>query len=245
MGFAKGRSAIVTGGAYGIGRATVRLIARDGWSVVVLDRDPARVEETCALVRSDGGTVTGVVGDVTREDSCAHAVDAARRLGSLAGLATCAAMRHAGPITTISADQWKETLDVVLNGVFLACKSVIPDMIAAGGGTIVNVSSPDAFGRRGMVAYASAKAAVNCLSQCLAADHLSDGIRVNVVLPGFTRSGMTEHYDEARFAELSSRSVAGRVGEPDDVARLVRFLMSDEAETFTGGQFGQQMLASR
>lgn len=245
MGLEKPQSVIITGGGYGIGRASARLMARNGWAVTVVDRDAARAIETCELVRAEGGCAEAVVGDVTQEETFARVVATARALAPIRGLVTCAAMRHAGSITSISAAQWRETLDVILNGVFLACKGVIPDMIANGGGSIINVSSPDAFGRRNMVAYASGKAAVNALSLCLAADHQADGVRVNVVLPGFTRTGMTEHYDAARFDELAKRAVSGRVAEPEDVAGLVCWLLSRESETFTGGFYGPQMLAAR
>ncbi|HUP07714.1 MAG TPA: SDR family oxidoreductase [Caldimonas sp.] len=236
-------STIVTGGGYGIGRAVSRLLAGDGWAVVVVDRDEAKAAQTCQLIAGAGGRALPVVGNVTVASTLSRACEAARDLAPLRGLVTCAAMRHAGSVTQVSEAGWKETLDVVLNGVFLACKAAIPDMIAAGGGAVVNVSSPDAYGRRGMVSYASAKAAVNALSQCLALDHAGDGIRVNVVLPGFTLTGMTEHYPEARIAQTAARSVARRVAQPEDAARLIRFLMSPEGETFTGGVFGPQGLA--
>jgi 2-hydroxycyclohexanecarboxyl-CoA dehydrogenase len=237
--------AIVTGGGYGIGRAVCRLAGDRGWAAVAVDRNGARAEETAAMIRDGGATAVSVAGDVTDGGCAARAVEAACALGPLKGLATCAAMRHQGPITAITAEQWHETVDVVLNGVFLFCKAVIPEMIRNGGGSIVNVSSPDSFGRKAMVAYAAAKGGVNALTQCLAADHLEHGIRANVVLPGITLSGMTEHYPEERMRELADRSVARRLAQPDDIARLVYFLLSDEGETFTGGFFGAHPLAAR
>jgi NAD(P)-dependent dehydrogenase (short-subunit alcohol dehydrogenase family) len=212
---------------------------------VAVDRDAARLDETRKLIESAGGVARSVTGDITQAATMRAAVTEGQAIAPIKALATCAAMRHAGPITAISEAQWKETLDVVLNGVFLACHAVIPEMIANGGGAIVNVSSPDGYGRKNMVAYAAAKAAVNTLSLCLATDHLADRVRVNVVLPAATITGMTEHYPRERLDELAARSVAGRVAEPDDVARLVCFLLSDEGETFTGGVFGAQLLASR
>ncbi len=155
-------------------------------------------------------------------------------------------MRHAGPITAISESQWDETINTILKGAFLFCKASITMMREqGGGGSIVNVSSPDSYGRRNMVAYAAAKAGVNTLSSCLAADHLADRIRVNVVQPGFTLTGMTEHYTADRLADTAARSIAGRVSMPEDVARLIHFLMSPAGETFTGGVFGAQPIARR
>lgn len=232
------KSAIVTGAGYGIGRAVATLLATDGWRVVVVDRDGERAQETCDVILRAGGTATPVVGDVTQVRTIEQACSAALALAPLRGLVTCAAIRHRGSVVEVSEQGWKETLDVVLNGVFLACRSVIAPMTAAGGGSIVNVSSPDAAGRGGMVAYASAKAAVNALSVCMAHDHAEAGIRVNVVSPGFTVSGMTEHYGEERIAAVASRALARRAAQPEDPARLIRFLMSDEGAAFSGGFFG-------
>ena len=238
-------TSIVTGGGYGIGRAVCQALAADGWSLIVVDRDATRASESVALVCATGARAEAVVGDVTDPATAEAAVRAAKEnFGGVAGLVTCAAMRHVGRITDISAQQWDETLKVILYGAFNFCKAVVPAMMAAGGGSIVNVSSPDAFGRRGMIAYSAAKAAVNALSTCLAADHIEDRIRVNTVLPGFTLSGMTEHYPTERLYKAGAQSVAGRAGTPEDAARLIRFLMSKSGETFTGGVFGHMPLAA-
>jgi len=237
-------TAIVTGGGYGIGRAACRTLAADGWSVMVVDRDGSRAGETVSVVRAAGGLAQPVVGDVTDPATADAAVRAANEsFGRVTGLVTCAALRHVGRITDITVEQWDETLRVILYGAFNFCKAVVPEMIAAGGGSIVNVSSPHAFGRRGMVAYSAAKAAVNALTICLAADHVDDHIRVNTVLPGFTVTGMTEHYPAERLQKAGLASVAGRPGAPEDAARLIGFLMSTAGETFTGGMFGNLPLA--
>ena len=231
--------AVVTGGGYGIGRATCRLLAAEGWSLAVVDRDERRVAETVSLVRSAAGQAEGVVGDVTEFDTALKAVQtASAHFGRVTGLVTCAALRHVGGIVDITAAQWDETIKVILYGAFNFCKAVVPAMISAGGGSIVNVSSPDAFGRRGMVAYSAAKAGLNALSTCLAADHLEHHIRVNTVLPGFTLTGMTEHYPAERLEKAQADQVAGRAATPDEIARLIVFLISSAGETFTGGLFG-------
>jgi NAD(P)-dependent dehydrogenase (short-subunit alcohol dehydrogenase family) len=239
------RVAIVTGGGYGIGRAASRLLAADGWSLVIVDVDIGRAQETERAIRGAGGIALAVTGDVSDAATAAAAVEQARGLGPLGGLVTCAAMRHEGIITAITPAQWDETVGVVLRGVFLFCQAAIPDMIANGGGAIVNVSSPDAYGRKAMVAYAAAKGGVNSLTLCLAADHAKDRVRVNAILPGFTLTGMTEHYAEERIRSVASRSVAGRPGQPEDIARLIRFLLSEDGATFTGGMFGGRYLADR
>jgi NAD(P)-dependent dehydrogenase (short-subunit alcohol dehydrogenase family) len=246
MPYPKDFTAIITGAGYGIGRATAQLLAADGWQLLLIDCNEGLVQETTRLVREAGGRADALVGDVTNASTFSDAIRHVRASSApLKGLVTCAAMRHAGSIADISEAQWDETVSVVLKGVFLACKAAVPEMKANRGGSIVNVSSTDAHGRRSMIAYASAKSAVETLSLCLAADHLADRIRVNVVVPSFTLTGMTEHYSQERLSEIAGRSVAGRVAEPNDPAQLISFLMSAEGETFTGGIFGAQPLPAR
>ena len=240
------KTAIVTGGGYGIGRATTRLLAEAGWSVVVFDRDRERALETQGMVREAGGTCAVVTGDVTDASAVQQATDwTVATFSRIDGLVNNAASRHVGNILQISEQQWDETVAVVMKGPFLFAKAVIPHMIAAGGGAIVNVSSGDSFGRKSMIPYAAAKGAINTLTLCLAADHLEHHIRVNAVLPGFTVTGMTEHYPAERLADVGRRTVAGRPGQPEDMGHLIRFLLSDEAETITGGLFGGLPLAVR
>ena len=240
------KTAIVTGGGYGMGRATTRLLAESGWSVVVFERDRDRALETQLLVRETGGTCEIIAGDVTDAAEVQRATDwTVATFGRIDGLVNNAASRHVGNILQITEQEWDETVAVVLKGPFLFTKAVIPYMIGAGGGTIVNVSSPDSFGRKNMIAYAAAKGAINTLTLCLAADHLEHHIRVNAVLPGFTVTGMTEHHPAERIADIARRSVAGRPGQPEDIGYLIRFLLSDEAATITGGLFGGLPLAGR
>src|SRR4051812_2022019 len=130
---AQKRSAIVTGGGYGIGRAAACRLANDGWAVIAVDRDAARLDETRELIEAKGGLARTIMGDITQAVTMQAAVAEARAMAPIKALATCAAMRHAGPITAITEAQWKETLDVVLNGVFLACQAVVPELIANGG----------------------------------------------------------------------------------------------------------------
>jgi 3-oxoacyl-[acyl-carrier protein] reductase len=233
------RVAVVTGGGYGIGRAVCRQLAADGWSLASFDNAPQRNAETVNLIEAAGGSAVAVDGDVTDAAAAERACSTAeRRFGPLSGLVNCAAMRHPGPITEITEAQWDETVGVCLKGTFLFCKAAIPRIAAAGGGSIVNFSSSDAHGRRGMIAYATAKAAIENFTRCLAADHLAERIRVNAVIPPFTLTGMTEHYPAERLEQMAAAGVAGRYAVPDDVAHLVRFLMSDDAATLTAGIFG-------
>jgi NAD(P)-dependent dehydrogenase (short-subunit alcohol dehydrogenase family) len=230
--------AIITGGAYGIGRAAGRLLARDGWHIVSVDRDGARNAETVDAIRWSGGHAHAVTGNVADAALASEACDVAQRAGTLRALVNAAAMRHAGTIADITEAQWQETFAACLHGPFVFCKAAIERMTASGGGAIVNFSSPDAEGRRAMIAYASAKAAIETFTRCLAADHLSAGIRVNAIIPPFTITGMTEHYPAERIAEMDARSPSGRAARPEDIAELVRFLVTPVSATLTGGMYG-------
>lgn len=231
--------AIVTGGGYGIGRATCRLLAADGWSIVSFDVDAAHNDETVAELHALGADAFGLVGDVSQPEQAEAACALAEADGrSLKALVNCAAMRHAGTITDITPEQWLETVGVCLHGTAFFCRAAILRMKAGGGGSIVNFSSGDATGRKAMVAYASAKAAVEILTRCLAVDHLRDGIRVNAVIPPFTVTGMTEHYASERLAVMDAKSPSGHAARPADIAKIVRFLVSDESATLTAGLYG-------
>ena len=233
------KTCIVTGGGYGIGRAVCQMLAADGWSIVCVDLNAARTTETVALIERAGGTARALSGNVSDASTAARACALAQEaFGGIAALVNCAAMRHPGSITDITEEQWDETVDVCLKGTFLFCQAVVPGLIAGGGGSIVNFSSGDAAGRRAMTAYSVAKAGVEALTKCMAADYLGDRIRVNAVIPGFTLTGMTEYYPAERLDEMAEKSVTGRVQLPQDVAQLVRFLVSPAAETLTGGLHG-------
>lgn len=241
-----GKVVIVTGGGYGIGRGITLALAKSGWTTVVYELDGERARRTRDLVMEAGGRCEAFQGDVTdweRVQECIAYVMG--EFGRIDGLVNNAGARYAGTVLDVTEEQWDFTVDVVLKGPFLMCKAVVPHMIRAGGGSIVNISSGDSYGRKAMVPYAAAKAGLNVLTLCLAADHVGDRIRVNAVLPGFTVTGMTEHYPPERLAAAGARLVAARPGQPEDVAGMVEFLMSDKAETITGAIFGGAPLPDR
>jgi len=238
----KARTAIVTGGGYGIGRAVVSALARGSWNVVTFDANGERNRETVELAAGEPGSVVAFNGSVAdaraAHDCCASTVE---RFGGLNGLVNCAALRRPGTALELTEADWDETVDVCLKGTFLFCRAALPHIIAGGGGAIVNFSSRDAYGVPRNVAYSAAKAGVEALTRSLAADHLQDKVRVNAILPPFTVTGMTEEMGEAVLARANRRSPTGTAARPSDIANLAAFLLTDEAALFTSGIFGGRL----
>jgi meso-butanediol dehydrogenase/(S,S)-butanediol dehydrogenase/diacetyl reductase len=215
--------AIVSGGASGIGQAVARALAREGYQVVVLD-----------VARPAGLCGTYVEGDVSRSADCEKAVSAARSQGGIHVLCNVAGIRPTGGILQTSEETWDRVMAVNLKGMFLLSRAVIPHMQAAGGGVIVNTGSTSGYAGKDHIAYCTAKGAVIPFTKSLALDHAADRIRVNAVVPGFTQSGMTAGFAPGIAEAVAARSVAGRVGLPEDIAAAVCFLASDAAATISG-----------
>jgi NAD(P)-dependent dehydrogenase (short-subunit alcohol dehydrogenase family) len=232
---AEARVAIVTGGTHGIGRAITATLAARGYAVVAVGNDAAQAEGTQALLRE-----RGLQAD-TREADVALSADVEgvvrftlERYGRVDALCNNAGIYTRGTVLTVTEEAWDRTMAVNLKGMFLFARAVIPHMITAGGGAIVNTASVSSYGNRNLVAYCAAKAGVLGLTRALAMDHVQDHIRVNALVPGFILSGMTADSPPERLAAMAAGNVAGRVGQPQDVANLVAFLVSDEAATISG-----------
>lgn len=240
------RVVILTGGGYGIGRASCLLLASEGWGIVTVDRNAERNAETVRAVEALGVPARAVEGDVADAATAAAACREATALGPVRALVNAAAMRHSGSILEITEQQWDETLSTCLRGAFVFSKAAIPLIAEAGGGSIVNFSSQSAYVHKKNIAYAAAKAAIEAFTRCLAVDHLALHIRANAIIPPFTLTGMNESYPAAMLAERDEQSPSGRAARPEDLAQLVRFLVSDESATLTGGIFGTTLpLAAR
>jgi cyclopentanol dehydrogenase len=239
----RGKVAIITGAATGIGRASAELFARAGARVALVDSREAELAQTTADVRVAGGTATPLVADLARADDCAAVVAAAHRtLGRVdvllnnAGVGT---MVVGGTVETISLEHWDLALDVNVRAMYLVSRAAVPHMRSAGGGAIVNISSVSAF--RGSVerpshAYAASKGAVLALTRAMAASYGRDGIRVNAICPGTIRTRLTADIVERveRAAKEGHGIPLGRVGEPEDIARCALFLASDDAAFVSG-----------
>lgn len=225
-----GKTAIVTGGAMGMGAATVRRLAAEGANVVVadVDEDAAR-----SLAAGLGPHVVAERLDVRSEEQWAEVVACTEeRFGSVDVLVNNAGVADPAPLEQWDAARLRRTLDVNLVGVFNGVQAVVPAMRRAGGGSIVNIGSVGALqGVPRMSGYVVSKWGVRGLTKTAALELGVFGIRVNAVHPGQIRTPMTEG------VVFDTRNVAlGRVGEPDDIAAIVLFFASDDSRFVTGAE---------
>jgi NAD(P)-dependent dehydrogenase (short-subunit alcohol dehydrogenase family) len=232
MGSFEGRPAIVTGGASGIGRATALRLARDGAAVAVLDRDRDGARTVAAEI---GGHAFEV--DVRDAEAVGRAFEAAvSALGGVAILVNNAGVGDLRPLHTVDDRLWHRLIDVNLTGTYHAMAAVIPVMLAAGRGVIVNNASVSGLSpTRGEAAYSAAKAGVIALTASGALEY-GPTIRVNCVAPGFIRTPLTAVWDDhpEAFAPIGEAIPLGRIGEADEVAEVIAFLCSDAAAYVTG-----------
>jgi NAD(P)-dependent dehydrogenase (short-subunit alcohol dehydrogenase family) len=250
-----GKVAIVTGGTYGIGRAITCELARRGHRVVAVGLDARQIGSeaadgsagTLAALDRDGLSAEIVEGDVAVAADVHRVVELAlARHGRIDILVNNAAIHPRGTIVETPEEVWDRVLDVNLKGMFLCCKAAIPAMARQGGGAIVNVGSGSGWGKPDLLAYSASKGGVFGFSAALAHDHLKDHIRVNVVVPGGTSTGMTAVAEttfdqgpmlrprEAAVERMARGTVSGRANLPDDIAKAVAFLVSDDAAQISG-----------
>jgi 3-oxoacyl-[acyl-carrier protein] reductase len=237
------RTAIVTGAARGIGAATAVQLARDGLSVAVLDLDAAACDETVAAITAAGGTARAVGADVSDERSVASALDSiVSAFGAPTVLVNNAGITRDNLLFKMGVDDWDAVLNVHLRGAFLMTRAVQQHMTEAKFGRVVNLSSVAALGNRGQANYSTAKAGLQGFTKTLAIELGKFGITVNAIAPGFIQTDMTAataqrlgvEFDEF-IAAAARQTPVGRVGQPEDIADAVSFLVSSKA-SFVSGQ---------
>jgi len=231
------RVILVTGGGRGIGRAISLAFAEPGSAVVVNYRnDGASAEGTVAEIRGKGGDGFSFRADVADFGSVQAMVgEAIGRYGRIDVLVNNAGVNRDGFLALMSADDWDAVIDANLKGVFHCCKAVARHMMAERRGAIVNVSSLSGItGLPGQANYAAAKGGVNALTRSLAQELARFGIRVNAVAPGLIDSDMVSAVPKEQRDRLLANVPLGRLGNPEEVAAVVRFLASGEASYITG-----------
>jgi NAD(P)-dependent dehydrogenase (short-subunit alcohol dehydrogenase family) len=240
-----GKVAVVTGGGSGIGLAISLRLATDGAAVAVLDRNTISADEAVGAITAAGGTAVGVEADVTDraavEAAVAHVTES---LGAPTILVNNAGLEQFGPFLKIDLDTWQRIHTVNLTGTYHCCQVVLPHMLDAGWGRIVNISSSSAQGGQPyMAAYVSSKAAVIGLTKSLALEFGPKGITVNTIPPGFIDTPMLRA-SEAKgrlggaVEEHEQRTPVRRIGRPEDIAAVTAFLVTEEASYVTGQVIG-------
>jgi len=235
-----GKRAVVTGGARGIGRAIAERLAVAGARIVIADRDEDEGRAVANVIEASGGHASFVCLDVTRPDQVAQAVeDIHATLGPVDVLVNNAGVVRNAPATEMSLDDWKTVIDIDLGGVFLCAQAFGKRMVAAGHGSIVNISSicgEVTVHPQPQVSYNAAKAGVNLLTKSLAVEWARSGVRVNAVAPGYVGTELTlrGRSNPDWFNTWMRMTPMGRLGEPREIANAVLFLAADASSYITG-----------
>jgi len=230
------RVAIVTGGGSGIGRACCRLLAREGARVVAADLASDRVEETARAIREDGGTCLAHTADVSRSADVDGMIRAAvSAFGGLHVLVNNAGVLLMKSLLETAEEEWDRVLAINLKSVFLCCRRAVPEMRRAGGGKVVNVASLTASATDPFqAAYAASKAGVIAMTQAVALEFAREGIGINCVCPGAVRTNIAVPSDQMAVRFPMEGVPLGYMAEPEDVARVILFLASEDADYLVG-----------
>ena len=226
------RSVLITGGSRGIGLATARRLAADGDRIVLAARSAADVDRAVSEITEAGGTASGWTGDLTEPNACRAMVEHARKVAG--GIDICvlsAGIGHWASTVSMTDEMWRSTMAINVDAVFYTTRAVLPVMLEAGGGHLVYVSS--VLGRRGvpnMSAYAASKAAVSAFAESVAAEVKPRGIKVTVLAPGTTATGMREHQtDRPATPDITDPELQLA---PEDVAEAIAWVTSVSDRAF-------------
>jgi NAD(P)-dependent dehydrogenase (short-subunit alcohol dehydrogenase family) len=240
----KARTIVVTGGGSGIGRAVALLCAKRGDNVAVLDKRGDSARATAREAKEAGAIALGIECDVSLESNVSEAFGAiAQQFGTPYGLFANAGIDTGGLIHELPMDTWRAVMETNLTGVFLSCKYALRAMLAAEmHGSVVCTSSPTGFvalAAGGAGAYSATKAGISALVRCMAVDYARHGIRVNAIVPGATETPLMWNNvppdDVPRMrVQVSNEIPLGRLAQPEDPARAVAWLLSEESSYVTG-----------
>lgn len=242
-----GKSAIITGGASGIGLAISSSFAAAGASVAILDYDSAAGEKAVAEIEAAGGRAMALQCDVSERASVESAMEAVKeQLGGIDILVNNAGVANIGTATTTSEEDFDRVMKVNVKGIFLCLQSALPLMVEGGGGVVLNMSSIAAItALKDRFAYSTSKGAVHTMTYSVAADYLESGIRCNSICPARVHTPFVDGYleknypdnKEEMFQKLSAVQPIGRMAKPEEIAQLALYLCSDESSYITGQSF--------
>ncbi|MBI5244530.1 MAG: 3-oxoacyl-[acyl-carrier-protein] reductase [Elusimicrobia bacterium] len=237
----KGKVAIITGAAQGIGRAIAELFAREGASVALADLDEPLAKAAAAeIAGATGSEVIGLMADVRLTADCEAAVQASfDKFAKIDILVNNAGLTRDNLVLRMKEEDWDLVLDVNLKGAFLFTKAVLRAMLKARSGRIINIASVAGLaGNAGQANYAASKGGLIALTKSCAKELASRGILVNAVAPGLIRTRMTGAMPEDARERMVERSLLGRMGEPEDVAYAALYLAGEEGRFVTGQVLG-------
>lgn len=230
-----GKVAIITGGGSGIGKAIAQAFVREGAKVVIAGRDSKKLELAAAEI---GGGCLAVSADVSDASDVQKLVDAALgRFQRINVLVNNAAVLLPGTAESLSEEDFDQTFNINVRGLWLLSRAVLPQMRASGGGSIINIASVlSLVGARNRVAYAASKGAVMAMTKAMALDHAGENIRVNCICPGIVETEMVARFstDENARKQRIAMHPMGRFGQPEEIASAAVFLASDDSGWTTG-----------
>ncbi len=233
----KGKSAVITGGGSGMGRASCLRLARDGAAIAVWDLNEEGARETADMITGAGGRAIACKVDVSSTKEVAAATERTHQaLGPITILVNNAGISGIVPFLELTEDLWDRMIRINLKGPYLCTKAIIPDMLAAGWGRIVNItSSSTQVGSKKMAHYVSSKGGLAGFTKALAVEFARNGITVNNIPPNFIDTPMLrEHVAATDIETLAKASVMGHPGQPEDIAAAVAYLCSVEARHING-----------